>query len=79
MLPGSSFAAAPHSSFVAAPKLPSAKALRSAINHRRSEPRPSTAPGLGVCEWSPEGLKDKSISLIPNIDEILKFVKKKIN
>ena len=42
-------------------------------------PRPSTAPGLGVCEWSPEGLHDKSVSLIPNTDEILKLVKKKIN
>ena len=40
-------------------------------------PRPSTAPGLGVCEWSPEGLHDKSVSLIPNTDEILKFMKKK--
>ena len=38
---------------------------------------PSTAPGLGVCEWSPDGLKDESVSLIPNTDEILKFVKKK--
>ena len=38
----------------------------------------STAPGLGVCEWSPEGLKDKSVSLIPITDEILKFVKKKL-
>ena len=26
------------------------------------EARPSTAPGLGVCEWSPEGLYDKSVS-----------------
>ena len=43
-----------------------------------SHARPSTAPGLGVCEWSPEGLIDKSVSLIPNTDEILKFVKKKI-
>ena len=41
--------------------------------------RPSTAPGLGVSEWSPEGLYDKSVSLIPNADEILKLVKKKIN
>ena len=41
------------------------------------KPRPSTAPGLGVCEWSPEGLNDKSVSLIPNTDEILKLVKKK--
>ena len=45
----------------------------------RPRPRPSTAPGLGVCEWSPEGLKDKSVSLITNTDEILKFVKKKMN
>ena len=42
-------------------------------------PRPSTAPGLGVCEWSLEGLYDKSVSLIPNTDKILKFVKKKKN
>ena len=42
-----------------------------------AEPRPSTAPGLGVCEWSPEGLYDKNVSLIPNTDEILKFMKKK--
>ena len=42
-------------------------------------PRPSTAPGLGVCEWSPEGLYDKSVSLIPNTDEILKLVNKKMN
>ena len=41
--------------------------------------KPSTAPGLGVCEWSPEGLYDKSVSLIPNTDEILKLVKKKMN
>ena len=41
------------------------------------EARPSTAPGLGVCEWSPEGLHDKSVSLIPNTDKIIKFVKKK--
>ena len=44
-------------------------------NHIRS--RPSTAPVLGVCEWSPEGLYDKSVSLIPHTDEILKLVKKK--
>ena len=43
----------------------------------RAWSRPSTAPGLGVCEWSPEGLHDKSVSLIPNTDEILKLVKKK--
>ena len=36
-----------------------------------------SAPGLGVCEWSPAGLYDKSVSLIPNTDETLKFVKKK--
>ena len=41
--------------------------------------RPFTAPGLGVCEWSPEGLYDKSVSLIANTDEILKLVKKKMN
>ena len=34
---------------------------------------------LGVCEWSPEGLYDKSVSWIPNTDEILKLVKKKMN
>ena len=32
---------------------------------------------LGVCEWSPEGLHDKSVPLIPNTDEILKLAKKK--
>ena len=42
-------------------------------------PRACTAPGLGVCEWSPEGLYDKTVSLIPNTDEILKFVKIKMN
>ena len=41
--------------------------------------RLSTATGLGVCEWSPEGLYDKSVSLIQNTDEILKLVKKKMN
>ena len=52
------------------------------INKRQpqhSDPRPSTAPGLGVCEWSPEGLYDKSVSLILITDEILKLVKKKLN
>ena len=39
--------------------------------------RLSTDPGLGVCEWSPEGLHDKCVSLIQNTNEILKFVKKK--
>ena len=43
----------------------------------RSEERPSTAPGMGVSEWSPEGLYDKSVYLILNTDKILKFVKKK--
>ena len=42
-------------------------------------PRPSTAPVLGVWEWSFEGLHDKSVSLTPNTDEILKLVKKKMN
>ena len=42
-------------------------------------PRPSTAPDLGVCERSPEGLHDKSVSWIPNTDEILKLVMKKMN
>ena len=41
--------------------------------------KPSAAPGLGVCEWSSEGLYDKSVSLIPNTDQILKSVKKKMN
>ena len=45
----------------------------------RAVPRPSTAPYLGVCEWSPEGLCDKMVSLIPNTDEILKLVKKTMN
>ena len=44
-----------------------------------ARPRPSTTPGMGVSEWSPEGLHDKSASLIPNTDEILKLVKKKMN
>ena len=39
-----------------------------------ARPRPSTAPALDVCEWSSEGLHDKSV---PNTDEILKLVKKK--
>ena len=43
------------------------------------QPRPSTARGLGVCEWSPEGLYDKSVSWIPNTDEILKLLNKKMN
>ena len=43
------------------------------------EQRHSTAPGLGVCEWSPEGLYDKSVSLIPNTDEILKLLENKVN
>ena len=37
------------------------------------------APGLGVCEWSPEGLYDKRVSWILNTDEILKLLKKKEN
>ena len=41
------------------------------------EPKPSTAPCLDVCEWSPEELYDKNVSLIPNADEKLKSVKKK--
>ena len=47
------------------------------IEELRAWARPSAAPGLGV--WSPEGLYDKSVSLIPNTDEILKLVKKKMN
>ena len=43
----------------------------------RPEKRPYTAPGLGVCEWSPEGLYNKSVSWIPDTDEILQLVKKK--
>ena len=39
--------------------------------------RPSAARGLGVCGWSPEGLHDKSVSLIPNTDEILKIYEEK--
>ena len=49
------------------------------LSVRRPQPRPSITPGLGVCEWSPEVLYHKSVSLIPNIDEILILVKKKIN
>ena len=41
--------------------------------------RPSTAPGPGCCKWSSEGLYDKRVSLIPNTDEIIKLVKKKMN
>ena len=48
-------------------------------NFEAVQSRHSTAPGLGVCEWSPEGLRDKIVSLIPNTDEILKFVKKNMN
>ena len=40
-------------------------------------PRLSTAPELGVCEWSPEGLHDKTVSWIPNADEILELANKK--
>ena len=56
--------------------MPAAPPVRSPYG---AHPRPSTAPGLGVCEWSAEGLYDKSVSLIPNTDEILKLVKKKVN
>ena len=45
----------------------------------RGRPRLSTAPGLGVCESSPVGLDDKTVSWIQNTDEILKLVKKSIN
>ena len=38
-----------------------------------------TVQGLGVCECSPEGLHDNSVSWIPNTDEILKLLKKKMN
>ena len=41
--------------------------------------RPLTAPGLGVCEWSPEGLYDKSVSWIPTTDEMLKLLKNRMN
>ena len=41
--------------------------------------RSSTATGLGVCGWSPEGLYDKSVSSIPNTDEILKLLNKNMN
>ena len=44
---------------------------------RGAQARPPTAPGLGVCEWSPKGLYDKSVSCIPNTDEILKLLTKK--
>ena len=44
-----------------------------------TQPRPFTAPGPGVSELSPEGLHDKSVSLVQNTDEILKLVKKKMN
>ena len=41
--------------------------------------RPSTSPGLDVCEFSPEGLYDKNVFWIPNTDEILILVNKKKN
>ena len=44
----------------------------------RAVPRPSTAPGMGVYSSRPEGLYDKSVSWIPNTDEIEKLVKKKL-
>ena len=53
--------------------------MKIALNLSGPEPRASTAPGLGVCEWSPEELYIKSVSLIPNTDEILKLLKKKMN
>ena len=44
----------------------------------RGRPRPSTVPGLGVCEWCPDGLYDKSVSRIPNTDDNnIKIVNKK--
>ena len=43
---------------------------------QRPWPRPSTALGLGICEWNPVGLYDKTVSWIPNTDEILKLPKK---
>ena len=50
------------------------------LNFNGSEvARLSTASGLGVCEWSPEGLYHKSVSLIPNTDEKLEILKKKMN
>ena len=57
-------------------KMPQAKGMAAYV---RDGSRPSTAPGLVVCEWSPEGLHDKSVSWIPNTDEILKLLKKKMN
>ena len=47
-----------------------------AETRRWVQPRLSTALGLGVCEWSPEGLYDKSISLTLNTNEIFKLAKK---
>ena len=41
-----------------------------------SRAKASTAPGMDVCEWSPQGLYDRSISWIPNTDEILILLKK---
>ena len=38
--------------------------------------RSSTAPGLGVYKWSPGRLYGESVSWIPNIDEIVKLLKK---
>ena len=48
------------------------------LHTKTSQTRASKAPGQGVCEWSPEGLYNKSVSLIPNTDEILKLVKEKM-
>ena len=49
------------------------------INKLTVCPRLSTAPGLGVCEWSPEELYDKSVPLTLYTDEILKLVEKNMN
>ena len=38
----------------------------------------SSRPGC-LREWSPEGLYDKTVSWIPNTNEILQLVKKKMN
>ena len=43
------------------------------------QPRSSTTPGLGVYKWSPEEFYYKIVSWIPNTDEMLKLLKKKMN
>ena len=55
-----------------------------ALIHTLHEGAQGTAKALyssrpGCLEWSPEGLHDKSVSLKPITDEILKLMEKKMN